>query len=905
MPSTIDPTHPAPGAAVSKAASRANWAAAKAELEHGGFVTNPLTGQESTAQQALADVLVAATAGLTTVATIADLRALAPTAGAVVRVLGYHSPGDGGGGLFVAEMTGHRETDGGTCFAHTGDLSDVTTMTVARGAILSASLPANIDWDTFEVAYAYTPELVIKAFHLHGHVGHGGGGGYRIAALLDFKTGALLAAQTNGMAGAQMLGDYAANPWNNPNRTALADVTFRHRTITNARRWVRVIEGGALSVRWFGARATDPAAHDPEAFHRVAWTITRARARGLGEVTLDGKAYDFRSTVRLPNKTWLVNGILRVHALSDPLHAYRTSYDEKDPDFVVNNASATGVSPEAGCDWVGLRGVEIDGGLDEGNGHRNWFDNPGQYDPSRYGIGVAIDQMLQDTTKWCGINFGFEGFTEGQIFLPDGFRFYLEDVHIHDTGSGLMHGGHGGIVARGLTLGNSGRNHHFYWANGWIKDLKQYGFAYGEYNRAQHLSIEGYEAEGLTVNPLYPTSPENVLFSPQGVDAALQPTPNTASSRTFPLQWRRGLWLSKFHIRVPTPHKFQLLIGYFGGPVALRDGVIFGATAAQAHLAGDGLAVLREFGNGFQVSPARGIVVENVDLIGNAEGLKLYGDRDPMALDLTLRGVRSRPDIDVPMTGAGSPVASILLLARPWLRKQGGVVARGWDRPRRFVLEQVDQEILAQNIIQADIPDPATEFGGDVPKQLEVVVRDSRFVTQNSLLVRLPGGTGALSALSYAAARTDGALARSFLSFVWENCTFRLDDQLGLGWSDLEAFLQLSRFRNCRNHEGLVSEQGGTISFTGVSTGTATLKIPTKLFWVPESIVHVEAKSAQVEYNTRLQQAGISFRNKTDSADIAWGTWSADYREPVIQLALPAGTGGDMTVSWSAAIRPI
>jgi hypothetical protein len=33
MPSTIDPTHPAAGIAVSKAASRANWAAAKAEIE--------------------------------------------------------------------------------------------------------------------------------------------------------------------------------------------------------------------------------------------------------------------------------------------------------------------------------------------------------------------------------------------------------------------------------------------------------------------------------------------------------------------------------------------------------------------------------------------------------------------------------------------------------------------------------------------------------------------------------------------------------------------------------------------------------------------------------------------------------------------------------------------------------
>ena len=37
MPSRIDPNHPATGVAVSKAAARANWAAAKVEIEHGGF----------------------------------------------------------------------------------------------------------------------------------------------------------------------------------------------------------------------------------------------------------------------------------------------------------------------------------------------------------------------------------------------------------------------------------------------------------------------------------------------------------------------------------------------------------------------------------------------------------------------------------------------------------------------------------------------------------------------------------------------------------------------------------------------------------------------------------------------------------------------------------------------------
>jgi hypothetical protein len=44
MPSRVDPNHPATGVAVSKAASRANWAAAKSEIEHGGFFIQAGTG---------------------------------------------------------------------------------------------------------------------------------------------------------------------------------------------------------------------------------------------------------------------------------------------------------------------------------------------------------------------------------------------------------------------------------------------------------------------------------------------------------------------------------------------------------------------------------------------------------------------------------------------------------------------------------------------------------------------------------------------------------------------------------------------------------------------------------------------------------------------------------------------
>jgi hypothetical protein len=38
MPSAIDPTHSLTGAPASKARERASWAAAKAELDHGGCI---------------------------------------------------------------------------------------------------------------------------------------------------------------------------------------------------------------------------------------------------------------------------------------------------------------------------------------------------------------------------------------------------------------------------------------------------------------------------------------------------------------------------------------------------------------------------------------------------------------------------------------------------------------------------------------------------------------------------------------------------------------------------------------------------------------------------------------------------------------------------------------------------
>ena len=64
MPSTIDPTLPEEGVLASKGDMRANWAASKAEIEHGGFFTAPGTGAiERTTASALAETVRASDFG--------------------------------------------------------------------------------------------------------------------------------------------------------------------------------------------------------------------------------------------------------------------------------------------------------------------------------------------------------------------------------------------------------------------------------------------------------------------------------------------------------------------------------------------------------------------------------------------------------------------------------------------------------------------------------------------------------------------------------------------------------------------------------------------------------------------------------------------------------------------------
>jgi hypothetical protein len=147
MPSRVDPNHPATGVAVSKAVSRANWAAAKAEIEHGGFFEQAGIGAlERPVADRLAETISAR-----------DFGAL----------------GDDSGVTIAEWLTGGQYSRGAA------DLTELRTMT----GIADLELTDTIDWAAITAA---------KNFALERPVYLPAAKTYRIARALVFAQGGLL-----------------------------------------------------------------------------------------------------------------------------------------------------------------------------------------------------------------------------------------------------------------------------------------------------------------------------------------------------------------------------------------------------------------------------------------------------------------------------------------------------------------------------------------------------------------------------------------------------------------------------------------------------------------------------------------------------------------------------------------
>ncbi len=190
----------------------------------------------------------------TTVTTMAEALALTVVVpGQTIDVLGYHTAGDGGGGLFRVSNQGETP-DGGVVFVPDVALTARTTVRVANnndffdlGLPAGSVVPAR-DWSAVPVGTA-TPHTIRAWVHLHGHI-------------YASSTRLLPPFQSTGRV-------ILYNNLTQPLGFSEADVTYRASTspLRLVRQGVAGVSDGAgsaqsrvLNARWFGARPEHEAA---------------------------------------------------------------------------------------------------------------------------------------------------------------------------------------------------------------------------------------------------------------------------------------------------------------------------------------------------------------------------------------------------------------------------------------------------------------------------------------------------------------------------------------------------------------------------------------------------------------------------------------------------------------------
>ncbi|MDX1541062.1 MAG: hypothetical protein R3349_06620 [Geminicoccaceae bacterium] len=779
MPSEIDPTFPADGTPVSKPAFRAQLLTLRAELEHGGFVTNPVTLAESTASQALADlhaILPAARIG-----TIAELQAIPPAPGLVIEVLGYHVPGDGGGGLFHADMSGARPTDGGIVFGHVGDESaeQVESGRTAGHFLSGFSLAqGNLAFGSLVISFAANSALTIPDLALHGHRSYGNAGG-GIVPFVDHASGAI--SRINGLNG------YLTA------RSTTATLTYKH--LTDARRWVRVHDGRTLDVRWFGAV---PGSTSEDERNRICWALVAAKRLGFTEVRLNG-AYHYVGGIEIPagvtfgwGKLTVLDGVALRHLAND--------YDTTHPDNLaveLLDGHITTVSPEDNAASWGCRKLELDG---------NYQNNTAALtDPAGYTRNAAsgsLESELQNTPHWSGIS----AYDHGGRVIPAGQRAALEDVHVHGFGSNCIVG-HGNTVYVGhnVRVGNSARNHPLYSVKGTFTHLTVYGFAWGSYIKNEQLTVFDLRFEDLSdfsngsaggFQPSWLVSSNLIFYEGLGWTA----TPNTSHRyQRIGVQVIGGHWdLAGWPGRGP-------LIYADGHHLTVQDVTILGQLAA------DGAS--SEKTRLFERSPVTASLAEdytfrNVTML-NRDGITLgfMSDRDPLAALFTVENV----SISYLQGYEGSAQT------HQWFRLIADTPKNGQaaGQPRRIRMVGVTST-QASYLADVSVSDAAAT-------PIEMTVRDCTLRFPDAKICRADNGTGDVGGLAL-----PGEIDKIKLFFD----TTRFQLQAGAeNWSQAALFFALARFRGCTTFDGLVSEQRETIAVSASPT-----VVSTSLLWAPEAV---------------------------------------------------------------------
>ncbi len=814
--------------------------------------------------------------GAIQVGTLAEalaLRGLAP--GQEIEMLGYYTPGDGGGGRFLVENTG-AATDGGLVHVPNEHVSPRVTEVVSNDD--PHDKPLALPSGTRVVYGSVTLELLRPSGNVLGTIdgrylhGHEWAERFVPIPLIDYESGEF---DDQRRRLAQWCNDEVGDMWSCDLR-----ITYRH--TTSGIRLRRTGVSQTLNAHWFGARPrSDAPAFDNQPV--LGHVINVANS-------LNGQAHGTITTVLLPSpETYEYFGSLQIGdgltlkggggtelatVTNDLGHTYQpvrikqsathlrlkdgealahirmeksaSSSDYLPPDIKHRlHSRQTAISVAPGAVTAGLKDIVLDGNW-EGN-RQAWEDG--------WATHTEKETWMRNTPSWSG----FISTRHNGVPIPMDQVITLRNVAIVGYGAtGVLGDINNTWNGENVLLGNSVWNHALYRANGNWTNLTFTGFAWG------HAAWYAGEINNLVFENGIPGPyrPGQEVFEIRGGDAFTEsdlqgnPEYTRADGTVLPL----GTTVDGFYIDL-RGSRLVRPIGGLGPRVRLLNGrVILNEEVRSASL-------FNELGNGYQKALYPEYEFENIVVYDNGElgRERLFG-----TLNVTNSSFRNI-STDATLLGSQSPSGNAFRLRAYWRNHYA------WDDRQTTLFSQIYADSPQDHLANVYIHPNSTGA--------EYYIYNSRFNNLTNTLYENSNGTGELS-------QFEGDLEK--INVYMDGVEFKLHNN---HFHDLEIFLALTQLRNCTDtNSGRTSEDSGTFTFTA-SGGETQIGVPTGLLWEP-----LDSSFTTVTEGSGANGLLHSFEYRApDGSPLA-----DDRRGPNLRLNLTRAlaAGEQVTFSWEAAVRP-
>lgn len=835
------------------------------------------------------------------------LRGLQP--GQVVHVLGYTTPGDGGGGYFDVTNSG-APTDGGTVFVPLEHQSEVVTedwiMRSNHRTLTILPEGARVVYGSVHLTMLH-PASGQTILEIDGKLlnGHRWAQSSPFRPIMNYQTGAL--------------DDWGYRLYEHFRRTTGSGwggrVVLRYRHTTSPLRLERQGVDSLLNLRWFGGRthAEDPSFDNQPILAQMMNVASARNATAPGSITtiflpnLQGQStvYEYFGAIevsdgitiageagtelvtattvvsgeahQLPDGTtvihddlrYTVNGeditveyrpvrvrsdatILRVKS-DEALRHLQMLHPPSDPRYLPPDAKhvldqrASVITSGHGIMSMGLRDIVLDGNY-EGQA-QGFIENLHTF--------TQREEWLRNTPGWAG----FVATNHGGKRIPQGQHVTVRNVAVLGYGSnGILGNANGTWNGENVLLGNALWNHVMYHTNGTWTNLTFTGFAW-THAVWQRGRINNLVYERGSAAPWYTTRRGSAVLNIRGGDGS-----NESDITSYGEFLREDGTTGDISTRV---------IGFFADLRASEIYQIFNGIGSDIRVR-DGMAIMPQNHGIHSIMPRNGNspiaiyahnIFQNATIIATARGgNSLAGQglftmstfRDLKLIELTHRHNHyyqySSSELNVARNNHPS-----------------------FDLPSHIVLDNLDlSRTRHRHVVRVNVL--------STTQTLDAFLINSHFENTTNTIYVAPDGNGLIRGLH--------TPLPDRLRVYWRNNRFKLHD---LHLSNTELFFAMTFFEQCtETSSGRTSEDAGTFTTTAAHVGQSSVVIPTNLFWEPYDL-----SSVSVSDSRQLTRA-VSITNASGDP---LGT---DKRQPFIRvdLARPIRAGETVTFSYAAAVRP-